>query len=84
MSRNGVPYDWVDIEDAERVRLVVSPSEMDPGRLPICVLPNGTRLAPATVEDVAAGLGMVSAPSLSEYDLIIAGAGRKPTVSRAE
>jgi thioredoxin reductase (NADPH) len=75
LSRNGVPYDWVDIEDAERVRFVVSPSEMDPGRLPICVLPNGTRLAPATVEDVAAGLGMVSAPSLSEYDLIIAGAG---------
>src|SRR5712692_6227819 len=27
------------------------------------------------VEDVAAGLGLVSAPSLSEYDLIIAGAG---------
>ena len=75
LSRNGVPYDWVDIEDAERVRFVVSPSEMDPGRLSICVLPNGTRLAPATVEDVAAGLGMVSAPSLSEYDLIIAGAG---------
>ena len=75
LSRNGVPYDWVDIEDAERVRLVVSPGEMDPGRLPICVLPNGTRLAPATVEDVAAGLGMVSAPSLSEYDLTIVGAG---------
>src|SRR6266542_2748444 len=75
LSRNGVPYDWVDIEDAERVRLVVSPGEMDPGRLPICVLPNGTRLAPATVEDVAAGLEMVSAPSLSEYDLTIVGAG---------
>src|SRR5438309_4346727 len=48
---------------------------MDPDRLPICILPNGIRLAPATLEDVAAGLGMVSAPSLSEYDLIIAGAG---------
>jgi thioredoxin reductase (NADPH) len=75
LSRNGVPYDWVDIEDAERVRAVVSPSEMDSGRLPVCILPNGMRLAPATVEDVAAGLGMVSAPSLSEYDLIIVGAG---------
>ncbi len=75
LSRNGVPYDWVDLEDVERLRAVVSPSEMDPGRLPICVLPNGTRLAPATVENVAAGLGMVLAPSLSEYDLIIVGAG---------
>ncbi len=53
----------------------MSPSEMDPGVLPICILPNGIRLAPATLEDVAAGLGMVSAPSLSEYDLTIVGAG---------
>jgi thioredoxin reductase (NADPH) len=75
LSRNGVPYDWVDIEDPDRVRAVVSPSEMDPGRLPICILPNGIRLAPATLEDVAAGLGMVSAPSLSEHDLTIVGAG---------
>src|SRR5438874_9417333 len=75
LSRNGVPYDWVDIQDVERLPAVISPSEMDPVRLPICILPNGTRLAPATVEDVAAGLGMVSAPSLSEYDLVIVGAG---------
>ena len=33
------------------------------------------RLAPATLEGVAAGLGMVSAPSLSGYDLTIVGAG---------
>src|SRR5207244_1205464 len=75
LSRNGVPYEWVDLDDAERVRALVSPSEMDPGLLPICVLPNGIRLAPATLEDVAAGRGMMSAPSLSEYDLTIVGAG---------
>ena len=44
-------------------------------QLPVCVLPNGMRLAPATLEGVAEGLGMVSAPSLSEYDLTIVGAG---------
>ena len=64
MSRNGVPYDWVDLEDVERLPAVVSPSEMDPGLL-----------APATVEDVATGLGMMSAPFLSEYDLTIVRAG---------
>ena len=31
LSRNGVPYDWVDLDDAERVRALVSPREMDPG-----------------------------------------------------
>ena len=44
-------------------------------QLPVCILPNGMRLAPATLEAVAAGLGMVSAPMLSEYDLTIVGAG---------
>ena len=52
LSRNGVPYDWVDLEDVERLPAVVSPSEMDPSLLPICILPNGIRLAPATLEDV--------------------------------
>src|SRR5260370_31007449 len=68
LSRNGVPYDWVDLDDAERVRALVSPSEMDPGALPICILPNGIRLAPATLEDVAAGLRREFAPYLCEYN----------------
>ena len=43
--------------------------------MPLCILPDGSRLASATVEQVAAGLGMVAAPSRSEYDLTIVGAG---------
>ena len=75
LARNGVPYEWVDLDDAERVGVPVSPTDKYPGHLPLCVLPSGIRLAPATVENVAAGLGMMSAPSLSEYDLTIVGAG---------
>jgi thioredoxin reductase (NADPH) len=75
LARNGRPYEWVDLEDHERVRALLDVTELEPSRLPLCILPDGTRLAPATVEQVAAGLGMVSAPSLSEYDLAIVGAG---------
>src|SRR6266487_6329498 len=75
LSRNGVPYDWVDVDDTERVAGLLTGPETDPDQLPICILPNGMRLAPATLEGVAAGLGMVSAPTLSEYDLTIVGAG---------
>ena len=39
------------------------------------MLPDGTRLSPATLEEVAAGLGMMSGPALAEYDLTIVGAG---------
>src|SRR5579862_7376998 len=75
LSRNGVPYEWVDLDDAARVDQLVPPETRVPSHLPLCVLPNGMRLSPATLEDVAAGLGMVSAPSRSEYDLTIVGAG---------
>src|SRR5579864_5971978 len=75
LSRNGVPYEWVDVDDTERVAALVPVEETEPSRLPVCILPGGDRLAPATLEEVAAGLGMVSAPQLSEYDLTIVGAG---------
>ena len=74
LSRNGVPYEWVEVDNSERVAALL-PEEKDPDRLPVCILPNGVRLAPATLEAVAAGLGMVAAPTLSEYDLTIVGAG---------
>jgi thioredoxin reductase (NADPH) len=75
LSRNSVPYEWVDVDDAARVGALLSAAEMEVDQLPVCVLPDGVRLAPATVEGVAAGLGMVLAPLLSEYDLTIVGAG---------
>ena len=75
LSRNGVPYEWVDLEDTARVEALLPGADLGVDQLPVCVLPDGMRLAPATLEDVAAGLGMVSAPSLSEYDLTIVGAG---------
>jgi thioredoxin reductase (NADPH) len=75
LSRNGVPYEWVDLDDAVRVGALLLAGEAGSDALPVCVLPNGMRLAPATLEGVAAGLGMVSPPALSEYDLTIVGAG---------
>jgi thioredoxin reductase (NADPH) len=75
LSRNGVPYDWVESDDADRVRQLFDGGDIDQDRLPICVLPDGRRLAGATVQQVASGLGMVAAPLLSEYDLTIIGAG---------
>jgi thioredoxin reductase (NADPH) len=75
LSRNGYPFEWVDAGQPDAVRAVLGIAEVEPSALPLCILPDGSRLAPATVEQVAAGLGMVAAPSLPEYDLAIVGAG---------
>src|SRR5947209_16063901 len=75
LSRNGCFYDWIDLDQSGSAQTVVGVNEIDTSLLPLCILPNGSRLAPATVEQVAAGLGMVAAPARSEYDLAIVGAG---------
>jgi FAD binding domain len=75
LSRNGYPFEWVDAGQPDAVRAVLGVAEVEPSALPLCILPDGSRLASATVEQVAEGLGMVAAPARSEYDLAIVGAG---------
>jgi NADPH-dependent 2,4-dienoyl-CoA reductase/sulfur reductase-like enzyme len=75
LSRNGYPFEWVDAGQPDAVRAVLGVAEAEPSALPLCILPDGSRLAAATVEQVAEGLGMVAAPARSEYDMAIVGAG---------
>ena len=75
LSRNGYPFEWVDAGQPDAVRAALGVAEVEPSALPLCILPDGSRLAAATVEQVAAGLGMVAAPARPEYDLTIVGAG---------
>ena len=75
LSRNGYPFEWVDAGQPDAVRAVLGVAEVESSVLPLCILPDGSRLASATVEQVAAGLGMVAASSLPEYDLTVVGAG---------
>src|SRR5258708_38920698 len=61
LSRNGVPYDCVEIDDADRVRQLLGAENVDPSRLPICVLPAGRRLAGAKVQQIPNHHGSVAA-----------------------
>lgn len=75
LTRNGRFYRWVDVDDPAQRQAYLGDAPVDLADLPICILPDGTRLAPAALETVAAGLGMITAPTLAEYDLAIVGAG---------
>jgi thioredoxin reductase (NADPH) len=61
LSRNGYPFEWVDAAQPDAVRTVLGRAEVESSALPLCILPDGSRLVSATVEQVAAGLGMVAA-----------------------
>ena len=75
LSRNVYPFEWVDVGQPEAVLAVLGAADVEPSALPLCILPDGSRLVAATVEQVAAGLGLVAAPTRPEYDLAIVGAG---------
>jgi len=75
LARNGRPFEWVDAGQPDAVQAALGVAGVPPSSLPVCVLPDGSQIASATVQSVAAGLGMLAPPSRSDYDLIIVGAG---------
>jgi thioredoxin reductase (NADPH) len=75
LTRNQVPFKWLEVErDAEAARLL-SAHGGDPERLPLVVTPSGRTLEVPTPVEVAEALGFPSRASLPFYDLIVIGAG---------
>src|SRR5437868_14276577 len=75
LTRNQVPFRWLELErDAEAARLLAA-NDGDPQHLPLVVTDGGQTLRAPTTGEVAAALGLVSAPSLPFYDLIVVGGG---------
>jgi thioredoxin reductase (NADPH) len=75
LARNGRPFEWVDASQPGAVRAALGVADVSPSSLPVCVLPDGSVLASASVQSVAHGLGMLTPASRPEYDLLIIGAG---------
>lgn len=62
LHRCDVPFEWVQLDDA-------APAD------PLCVFPDGTRMAAPTIRQITDKLGWFRNPSRTEYDLAIYGAG---------
>ncbi len=75
LQRSDVPFEWVELKDDEQARAEVGLENLDDGRLPICIFPDGTRMERPTVRQVTEKLGWFRNPSRSEYDVAIYGAG---------
>jgi len=75
LSRNRIPYQWLDIEiDSEAKALVESLSEGD-HRLPVVFYPDGTVMIHPEIQECAAKVGLQTQATQPFYDLIIIGAG---------
>ena len=75
LNRSVVEYDWTELHTNEEAQRIPGVTSLSDANLPLCVLPDGTRLAAPTVQEVAQHLGWVTAPKLAEYDVSIYGAG---------
>jgi thioredoxin reductase (NADPH) len=75
LSRNLVPYLWLDIErDPEALQLLDQMS-LDNMRLPVLLFPDGSALVQPAQQAIAEKIGLRVHATMPFYDLIILGAG---------
>ncbi|GAB1540807.1 FAD-dependent oxidoreductase [Scytonema sp. NUACC21] len=75
LSRNQVPYQWLDIEnDIEAYRLMTY-AECGTADMPLVLLPDGSHLVKPTNVQIAQKIGLLTSAKLPFYDLVIVGAG---------
>ncbi|MEK7403265.1 MAG: FAD-dependent oxidoreductase [Gemmatimonadota bacterium] len=75
LSRNRVPYEWVDVDADAPARALVLSLAGDLTRLPVVLFPDGSHLiAPATTE-LAKKAGLQTHANRPFYDVIVIGGG---------
>jgi thioredoxin reductase (NADPH) len=86
LERNGVPHEWIDLEQDPLARFLGARNDLRGSRLPLFLFPDGSRLEPSDDEDetlayhrtlaeLAERVGMHTRPSLDLYDVLIVGGG---------
>jgi thioredoxin reductase (NADPH) len=75
LSRNRIPYQWLDIEKNEETAALVKATQPEQTRLPILFFADGSHLVDPDHRQLADKVGLQTQASQPFYDLIIIGAG---------
>jgi thioredoxin reductase (NADPH) len=75
LSRNRIPYQWLDIEKDEETAVLVKAIQPGQIRLPVLFFPDGSHLVDPDHRQLADKVGLRTQASQPFYDLIIIGAG---------
>ena len=75
LSRNQIPYQWVDIDTDAKMREVVQSLTADLSRLPIVLFPDGRHLVAPSNAELAERVGLQTLATRPFYDVVIAGGG---------
>jgi thioredoxin reductase (NADPH) len=75
ISRNRIPYQWLDIEVDSEAKALVDEVHKEQRGLPVVFMPDGQVLVNPNNTDLAQAIGMQTEASEPMYDMIIIGAG---------
>jgi thioredoxin reductase (NADPH) len=75
LSRNRIPYQWVDLDRDPTARALAESLAGDLARLPVVVFPDGTHLVAPSHLELAAKSGLQTQATRPFYDVIVIGGG---------
>jgi thioredoxin reductase (NADPH) len=75
LSRNHVPYRWLDVTVGGEVLKLLADRQLDPTHLPVILLADGTALVDPELEELASRVGLSIQAAQDFYDLVVVGAG---------
>ncbi len=75
LSRNHVPYRWLDAETSEDAQKLLQERSLDPDVLPVVIFSDGSALADPEQEILAARVGLRTQAAQDFYDMVVIGAG---------
>jgi thioredoxin reductase (NADPH) len=75
LSRNQVPYRWLDVAGNEDALKLLKDRQLDPAQLPVVLFADGTWLVDPDVETLAGRVGLSIQATQDFYDIVVVGAG---------
>ncbi len=75
LSRNHVPYRWLDIAGNEEAFQLLKDAGLDPDVLPVVLFADGAALVDPEPEELAARVGLRVQAEQEFYDMVVVGAG---------
>ena len=75
LSRNHVPYRWLDVDGGEEVMKLLEDRQLDPNCLPVVLFSDGSVLVDPDLSALAARVGLRVQAAQEFYDMVGGGAG---------
>jgi thioredoxin reductase (NADPH) len=75
LTRNHVPYRWLDLAGNDEASKLMEERQLAPEQLPAVLFPDGSVLAEADPDALAARVGLRTQAAQEFYDMVVVGAG---------